>query len=766
MSASGKLPALVTTFVGRVEDLKKLRRLLASSRLLTLTGPAGVGKTRLALELARRAAKANPNRVLWVDLGPLSNPELVAAAVGTAAGITERGGNLLDLLADRLRGATTLILLDNCEHLVEGCAMVVDQLLHGCPDLRVLATSRELLRVDGELGWSVAPLALPESEVELDELKGMEAIALFVDRASLSRPGFRLTSANASDVARICHHLDGLPLAIELAAAGLRAMTEADVLRGLDDRFRLLVLGARTAPARQQTLVAALDWSYCLLNAEEQSLLRDLSVFAGSFSVEAVRAVAAAGAGDAMRVLSALVDKSLLVAEPGPSGRMRHRLLETVRAYALERLAETGDLEAARARHVRFYLELAEKADNEQRGPGQAEASELLEVEYDNLRATLDWVVKHDHEAGARLAGALAWFWGIRGHQMEGRRWIEVVLRNTSTEGMPRIKALFGRAILAHHQGHQAVALADLVECESFWRARGATRHLAECLMLAGSTLDALGRLGEAEAAVQEAVGLFRELSDDWGVAICLNNIASASLARGDNERAKTQFEECLALSRASQNAWLAGGAVLGLADALSETGESVEAHRYWTEGVEIAARLRSPWDAAFGLCGLARSAALSDPVRTVTLAGAAANLLAGMGGSMDEWSQSRLDSALELARAKLASQAVQEAWARGEQMGFQRAIAYALSEAPPKGTQIARGSPLSRREAQVAELVAEGLTNRAIAGRLFISERTAEGHVARVMEKLAFQTRSQIAAWIGISKGQRPAADRRPVGA
>jgi predicted ATPase/DNA-binding CsgD family transcriptional regulator len=764
MSASGKLPALVTTFVGRVEDLKKLRRLLASSRLLTLTGPAGVGKTRLALELVRRAAKANPDRVLWVDLGPLSSPELVAAAVGNAAGIAERGGNLLDLLADRLRGRPALILLDNCEHLVEGCAMVVDQLLRGCPDLRVLATSRELLRVDGELGWSVAPLALPESEVGLDELSGMEAIALFVDRASLSKPGFCLTSANASDVARICRHLDGLPLAIELAAARLRVMTEADVLRGLDDRFRLLVVGARTAPARQQTLAAALDWSYSLLTAEEQSLLRDLSVFAGSFSVEAVRAVAAPGAGEVIRVLSALVDKSLLVTEPGPGGRMRHRLLETVRAYALERFANAGDLEAARTRHVRFYLELAEKADKEQRGSGQAEASELLDAEYDNLRATLEWDVKYDHEAAARLAGALAWFWAMRGHQMEGRRWIEAVLRDLSTEGMPRVNALYGRAILAHHQGDHSVALADLVECESFWRARGATRQLAECLMLMGSTFHPLRRLEDAEAAVQEALGLFRELSDAWGVAICLNNIASANLARGDNELAKTQFEECLALSRASQNDWLAGGAVLGLADVLSETGERLEAHRYWTEGVAIAARLKSPWDAAFGLCGLARSAALSDPGRAVTLAGAAANLLAGMGGSLDEWSQGRLDTALEPARARLGSQAVEEAWARGEQMGFQRAIAYALSEAPPEGTQIARGSPLSRREAQVAELVSEGLTNRAIAGRLFISERTAEGHVARVMEKLAFQTRSQIAAWIGTSKGRGPAADRRPV--
>jgi predicted ATPase/DNA-binding CsgD family transcriptional regulator len=763
MREPGTPPASVTTFVGRVEDLKKLRRLLATSRLLTLTGPAGVGKTRLMLELARRAAKANPERVFWVDLGPLSSPELVSAAVGTAAGITERGGNLLDLIRDRLRSAPALILLDNCEHLIDGCAVVVDQLLRGCPDLRVLATSRELLRVDGELGWSVAPLALPEPNVGLDELLRMEAIALFIDRASLSRPDFRLTSANASEVAGICRHLDGLPLAIELAAARLRVMTEADVLLGLHDRFRLLVTGARTAPARQQTLAAALDWSYGLLDAEEQGLLRDSSVFAGNFSMEAVKAVCGTGPGDVLRILTALVDKSLVIAEPGADGRMRHRLLETVRAYALERLAEAGDLEAARTRHARFYLELAEKADVEARGFGQTAASALLDTEYDNLRATLDWNLKYDHGAAATLAGALAWFWGIRGHQMEGRRWLEAVLRDLPTEGMPRAKALFGRAILAHHQGDHTLALADLVECESFWRARRSTRQLAECLMLMHSTLDALRRHAAADAAVHEAVRLFRALDDAWGVAMCLNNMGSASLVRGDNELAKTQLEECLALAVAAQDDWLAGGAVLGLADALWETGEREEAKRLWTEGLVIAARLKSPWDAAFGLQGLARYAALSDPRRSVTLAGAAAHLMAEMGASVDEWVQNKLDGALEPAHARLGSQGAEVAWAEGHQMGWQQAIAYALSAAPQVGAQDASGSLLSRREAQVAELVAEGLTNRAIARRLFISERTAEGHVERIRDKLAFHSRSQIAAWIGNKKGQVLAVDRRP---
>jgi predicted ATPase len=396
--------------------------LLGRTRLLTLTGAGGSGKTRLALRIAGRRA----GDVWWVELASLTGPDLVPRRVASTLGVVEsQGRSISELLVDYLESRKTLLILDNCEHLVEACASLADVLLHYCPDVRILATSREPLGIDGEVSWPVPPLALPAPRVGQtpEELVRCEAVRLFVERAEAVAPGFTLTRGNGPAVSDLCAGLDGMPLAIELAASRVRMLSVGQILERLDDRFRLL-RGNRTAVPRQRTLGATIEWSHELLSEKEKILFSRLSVFSGGWTLEAAEKVCAGdgvGEDEVLELLSSLVDKSLVVVARGDE-QVRYRMLETVRQYALGKLGESEERANVRARHANFFLDLSEESEPALAGPEQAAWLERLETEHDNLRAALGcFAEEQEVEQGLRLAASLVRFWWFRGHLIEGR---------------------------------------------------------------------------------------------------------------------------------------------------------------------------------------------------------------------------------------------------------------------------------------------------------------------------------------------------------
>lgn len=455
------LPLQLTSFVGRERELADIAALVATQRLVTLTGPGGTGKTRLALQAAADTLEAYPDGVWLAELGALAEPTLVPAAVAAAVGVREEPGRpLLGTLTAALRPKCLLLMLDNCEHLLEGCARLADALLRACPRLTILATSREALGIAGETGWRVPSLALPDAAQPppVAALTQYEAVRLFVDRALADDPAFRVTSHNASAVAEVCHRLDGIPLALELAAARLRVLPVEQLLARLEDRFRLLTGGSRTALPRQQTLRATVDWSYALLSDPEKTCFNRLAVFAGGFTLEAAEAVCADAAAvepaAVLDLLTHLIDKSLVSAGRLPDGTGRCRLLETLRHYARQTLAASGEAAAVHERHARHFLAYVEQAEPALRGPAQLDWLdwldwlERLEREHDNLRAALDWFAEHGPaEDGLRLAAALgsrASFWVTRGYLAEGRqrlarRWLSGRRANCPVRAPPRV---------------------------------------------------------------------------------------------------------------------------------------------------------------------------------------------------------------------------------------------------------------------------------------------------------------------------------------
>jgi predicted ATPase len=457
------LPAPRSTFVGREREMVELKQAMAATRLLTLTGTGGSGKTRLALEAARDLIGSYPDGVWLVELAPLSEEALVPKAVAEALGIPERSAEpLSDTLADVLRGRELLLVLDNCEHLLETTARLVDKVLDSCPRLRILATSREALGVEGEMRWPVPPLSVPEPQGMLpsQELEGYESVRLFVEGARGHDPSFSLSPHNAPAVAEICRTLEGIPLAIELAAARVGTLSLEQISKRLEGSLELLTRGGRTAVPRHRTLKGTLDWSYDLLSEPERILFRKLSVFAGGWTLEASEAI---GLGEGVEeeevldLLSGLVEKSLVVTEGSHEGGVRYRLLEPVGQYAREKLEERGTAQETRRQHAEFFLALAEAADPEIEGAQQAAWLERLEEEHDNLRAALSWSLEEqgeDPELGLRMGAALGEFWYLRGYFNEGRRWLEEALAKSG--GAPtaaRARALHRVSWLALLQG-------------------------------------------------------------------------------------------------------------------------------------------------------------------------------------------------------------------------------------------------------------------------------------------------------------------------
>jgi predicted ATPase len=588
------LPLQVNRFIGRERDITAVSELLLTSRLLTLAGTGGGGKTRLALQVATGLVEEFAHGVWWVELAALSDPLLVPQAVASTLGIPERADRTLaEALADALRPKQLLLVLDNCEHLLAACAQLIATLLRTCPQLRVLVTSREALTIAGETIWLVLPLRVPDTYQlpPVDGLRTYEAVELFVERARSVLPSFTLTPENASAVVQVCRRLDGIPLAIELAAARVRVLSVEQIVARLDDTYRLLTGGSRSALPRQQTLRAAMDWSYDLLSAREQACFRRLSVFAGSFSLEAAEAVCAGEPGDAydvLDVLSSLVDKSLVLVEQR-SGVARYRLLEMIRQYGQDKLEAFAEVAPTRRTHRDWYTRLAERAEAEMAGARQKGVFDRLEAEHDNLRAAIGWSLEQQEaERAAQIGAAIRLFWLLRGYLSEGRSFLERALAGFSARNAVRAKALNAAAILASLQDDYRTARTLAEESLELSRALAEPQQTGYALYILGRLARIEGNYAAAVTFLEESLALFRELRQNDDIALVLSDFGLTVLYLGEEERAAALCEQSLALAHElgdprSIASWLANLGTVMLA-----CGEDTRAQELCEESLAI----------------------------------------------------------------------------------------------------------------------------------------------------------------------------------
>lgn len=544
------LPSRLTSFVGREDDIAEVERLCAGARLVTLVGAGGVGKTRLAVEVAFRVLDEHPDGVFLVELAPLSDAGGLYQQVLAALGVGEDDRHSPpETLAGHVADRRMFLVVDNCEHLADACAALVEDLLRAGPGVRILATSREVLRVPVETAWRVPSMSTPPADTRLDELAGFEAARLFLERARLLSPGLELSAADAGHVARICARLEGIPLAIELAAARTWLLSVEEIAERLDDRFGLLSTGPRTAPGRHQTLRAAVDWSYDSLSTPERRLFERLSVFAGGFTLQAAEAVCDTGElapASVLETLGALVDKSMVLSDAG-HGASRFRMLETLRQYGAERLAENGGTKSARDRHLAWAVALAAEAEPHLEGTGQAEWLERLAVEHDNLRSALGWATSSSDGAALSLASALGRFWEVRGHLSEGRRWLEAALETWSAESAaPRARAHRWTGVLAQRQGDHHAARRHYEAGLALSRDAGDRRGTASALHSLGNLEGLQGRLDAANALYEESLAIGRDLGDRRVAAASLTNLGWIAQTRADFAGARRFTEEAL----------------------------------------------------------------------------------------------------------------------------------------------------------------------------------------------------------------------------
>jgi predicted ATPase/class 3 adenylate cyclase len=613
------LPIQATSFVGREHEIEQLKTLPASTRMVTLTGAGGAGKTRLALQVGAERIDEYADGVWLVELAPLTDARLVPQAVATVLGVREEPGiELADTLVRELGTRELLLILDNCEHVIDASAQLCQALLARCAGVRILATSREALRVSGEAVFRVPALATPDPRVPQTTaaLSLYSAVQLFIDRARSVAPTFRLDERSAPAVASICHRLDGIPLAIELAAARIHSLSVDDVNQRLDQRFRLLTAGARTAMPRQQTLRAAIDWSYELLGRTEQTLLCRLSVFANGWTLAAAEAICAdddVEAADMLDLLTSLADKSLVLAEES-DGSTRYRMLETVRQYALQLLEGAGDAERPRVRHLAHFVTLAEEAETHSTAADQQAWLDRLELEHDNVRVALSWSARDAAHAviGLRLASALWWFWQVRGYSGEGRSQLAALLAKVpeTHDAAVRAKALRGAGILAWHQGDYPAAQSRFEQTLPILEGLGDRRGVARSLGNLGILAREKGDLDAAETFNGQSLSIRRELGDRWGTAAALCNLGLVAHDRRDHAAARALFEECIPIFREAGDQRSLAGCLNNLGEVANAQGDHPSAKSCYTEALSMFRALDDRRGIAITLTGLGGVAA------------------------------------------------------------------------------------------------------------------------------------------------------------
>lgn len=867
LPVTSTLPMSLHRLIGRELELAALTELLGapSVRLLTLTGPGGCGKTQLALAAAGAMAGTFADGARWVDLAGLADPSLVPQAVAATLGIREQPGRrLAETLPELLSSRQLLLAMDNCEHLIHACATFAAHLLSVCPQVRILATSREALGLIGETVWSVPSLPAPDPGQlpSFEELAGYASVQLFVARAVAVRSSFELTDLNAEAVAHICARLDGLPLALELAAARVKHLTPHQIAARLDDRFALLTTGSRVAPVRQQTLKATLGWSYDLLQPSEQTLFRRLSVFAGSWTLAAAEVVCSdhqLGQGEILDLLARLIDRSLVVMQP-QRDEARYRQLETIRQYGTELLRKAGETEAMRRRHAALFLAVAiaalpERDDLAAREELSTSSLRRLEAERDNLRAALDWSLvsasNDDVRAGLQAAAALMRFWEMHNDLREGSERLTAFLRHPASapRTIVRAKAALAAGRLAYaHGDHQAgrdwllegltifrelddqrgIAASLTHLAHSGWRhpdypterslheaslaiyrSLGDTWGIAISLIFMANHLVSLSETNRVELA-REGLALFLELGSIEGIVFARYVLVKAALLAGDYVSATVLTEETVALlpeledqhdviwtqlqqgdlalalgdvnraravyDRTQALARTAGltGAVAWSLKRLGEVAlvegnyararEQIEQSLLLFEGLDdqlgLTEGLRSLAEVACGQAQRGHDQRLS--AWATRLFGAADALHSAGGFQMPVYQQIQYERAVSATRARLDAGQFAALWAEGQAMPMQEALTYARTEQPVPRDDLDGRAPshvparprreladdLTRREREVATLIAEGKSNRAIAAELIVTVRAVEANVTRILAKLGLNSRVQIALW------------------
>ena len=802
------LPAQVSSFIGRDGELAAVRALVSGSRLVTLTGAGGAGKTRLGLQVAAGLADGAGDGVWFADLALLGDPDLVAVTVADVLGVRQEPGRpVLDTLVGAVGGRGLLLLLDNCEHVIGACAKLADALLRGCPNLTLLATSREPLGVDGERIYRVPSMRTPADGDDTAVIQASEAVRLFTDRAE--QHGVRLVwnGETASVIGRVCRRLDGIPLAVELAAARLRVMPMAELDARLDQRFTLLTGGSRAAPPRQQTLRAMVDWSWELLTGAEQTVLARLSVFAGGFDLTAAEAVAAGEdmlPGGVVAHLGALVDKNLVQFGDTGTGPARYRLLETVRQYAAGRLDTQGLATADRARiaHRDYYLALAEAAAPRLVEGDQAAWLDRLDAELGNLRAAISLsLTQADSEPGLRLAASLRVYWRARGHAAEGADVLRALLDAPAAQRptLPRARALAAAANLFQQMGSYAIAGDYCQEAQVIARAAGDSYLIGELLYLQAWILLRQGqrdvamplieqglslarRLGEphltgflltarahatyaagdhagAARDVAEALPLFRQAGDRQHMGTILGNLGNYELSAGDLGAARRHLAEALDIFRAlNHRDGIAYQTLnLGLAEYLSGSPGAAEA--LFAESLDLTRRMGMKALMAYALIGLAMAGHDgADPGWSARLHGAADQALADLGRVLDPLEGRLADLDHQRLRAEMGDEAFEAEYAAGRALDMAHVLAtLGRTDTVAGSTQVAGSgeatSVLTRRELDVLKLVAQGLSNPDIAQQLVLSEHTIHRHLANILRKLNLSSRAAAAAW-GVRTG------------
>lgn len=778
-----------TPLLGRSEALAQVQHLVLQedAGLITLTGPGGIGKTRLALQAAANLLDHFADGVYFVALAAIVDPILVLEAVAQTVGLRVGAGQPLPVaLADHLRQQQLLLVLDNFEQVLPAAPAVAD-LLHACPQLKVLVTSRVLLHLYGEHTFPVPPLALPHAE-EVDrivarpspgdavaDLRRYAAVDLFCRRAAAVQPSFTLTPANAVPVAQICIGLDGLPLAIELAAARLKLFGPATLATRLHERLALLTGGPQDLPARQRTLRDEIAWSYNLLQPEEQQLFRHLAVFAGGFSLEAAQNVAACGRSgvSVLDSLTTLVDQNLLRILEQPHGEPRLGMLATIREYAREQLDANGEGEPVRRRHAEYFLAVAETADVELLASQAAPLRRLI-AEQENIRAALTWSLHEFRcapgadpppaELGLRLVGSLWNYWLMHGDWSEGRRWIEATLRATSrTEASAeaRMRALMGSGALALLQADYGVARTHLQECVVLASASGDGRVAVEAAVGLGLIAIELHELAQAQTWLEQALAQARQIGFTFGTAGAFIHLGSVMCERRAYAQAQAFYEEGLAHYEELQAEWDIADAIHYLAQAARLQGDTVRAAALFADSL---ARWRNLGITQWGwivecLAGVAAIYSPAQPVAAARLFGAAAALQARIGVPAPVLVRSDVRAELAAVQKGLGEDGFAQAWTAGQALAPEQAIAMAIALAAspansllpapsvrvslPTGSHASgREGGLTPREAEVLRLLAEGLTYVEIADRLVITRRTVNAHVDSIYSKLGVNNR------------------------